>query len=211
MTTPAKPADPNPSISRGLTRADIMAAVTQWTTDERMALVDAIEDTISVSELEPPELSAEEDWAAVLEVIAGPAKLEAAYTESLEIKARIDAEIEKRRPSLLALDADTVNGVVGVAHSTDLLRKALQTIELHLGARDLERCANAGYEQVGPQFIFLQRTLGTLNELVGRKEVLIQEIAEAADAASADVAPLVKAALASLKPRGSIADESGHL
>ncbi len=80
------------------------------------------------------------------------------------------------------------------------LREALNKIEKSLHDRDFEKASSLGYKEVAIEFIFLQRTLGGLQDSIHEKQKLIQDIAFKTNNAYEEVAPHVEQHMDSLKP-----------
>jgi hypothetical protein len=99
------------------------------------------------------------------------------------------------------LDHDTMNAVVGVAQALGELTNAVAHVNASLGERKFQQAADLGYGSVSAGFIFLQRTLGELNSLEGRKAVIVQDLARSLDCSYEEIAPYVDAVMQSMKPR----------
>ena len=81
----------------------------------------------------------------------------------------------------------------GVAQAVDALRKALDKVEDCLNNRKYEAVANLGYEDVSSEFIFLQRTMGSLLTAAHDRQRFISDIAGEAKLPYEIVEPLVEA------------------
>ena len=80
----------------------------------------------------------------------------------------------------------------GVAQAVDTLRKALDKVEQCLNNRQYEEVANLGYRDVSSEYIFLQRTMGSLLSKAHEHSAIISDIAMDAKVAYEQVAPLVE-------------------
>jgi len=115
---------------------------------------------------------------------------------------QIKKTVETYKDQLAALDMEYVGETVGVAQALDDVRKALDAIDEKLTTREYEKAAQLGYGDIGSAYIFLQRTLGGLQHLEGKKDNLIAEIAKASGVpVYEEVAPYVLAALETAKPK----------
>lgn len=92
--------------------------------------------------------------------------------EDIESLAKENAsEIDKINDSF-------IGEVIGVSQAIGELKEALDKIDHHLDERQFEKASKLGYDDVASAFIFLQRALGGLNDTNGRKQELIQDIAQ---------------------------------
>jgi len=64
----------------------------------------------------------------------------------------------------------------GVAQAIDALRKALDKTEQCLKEEKYEEVASLGYSDVSSEFIFLQRTMGAINDKALRRSSVISDI-----------------------------------
>ncbi len=110
----------------------------------------------------------------------------------------IISEIEKHKAKIEEIDESTMHS--GVFQALHQLRQALNHVEKSLNERDYEKASSLGYSEVASEFIFLQRTLGGLQDCVHDKQKLIQDIAYQTRLAYEDVAPQVEQQMDSLKP-----------
>ena len=81
----------------------------------------------------------------------------------------------------------------GVAQAVDALRKALDKVEDCLNNRQYEAVANLGYRDVSSEFIFLQRTMGSLLTAAHDRQRFISDIAIESQLPYEVVEPLVEA------------------
>ncbi len=80
----------------------------------------------------------------------------------------------------------------GVAQAVDALRQALNKVEQCLNDRQYEEVANLGYRDVSSEFVFLQRTMGSLLTRAHERSSIVSEIAGDAKVAYEQVEPLVE-------------------
>jgi len=113
----------------------------------------------------------------------------------------IQNAIEESRDDISDLDDALMMEVVGVAEAIDRLKKALDQLDVCLDKRDFDAAANLGYKDIASNFIFLQRTLGGLQQQANKKSELISDIAVRSDSGVyEEVAPFVDEILQSSKP-----------
>jgi len=91
--------------------------------------------------------------------------------------------------------------VVAVARATDTLRKELDKVDDCLDRRAFEEAANLGYRGVSSEYVFLQRTLGSLTGVEQVKQELISHIAQRTGQSYEKVAPEVEKLMHSAKPK----------
>ncbi|WP_080458687.1 hypothetical protein [Roseovarius sp. A-2] len=97
--------------------------------------------------------------------------------------------------------------VFGVAQAVGDLRKALDALDGQLDARQFEKAAALGYQDIASASIFLQRTLGGLQSAELNRHAFISSIAEELHCAHEDAEPFVAARLLCLKPRPELTQE----
>jgi hypothetical protein len=114
-----------------------------------------------------------------------------------EVKQMIDAMRER----IDAVDQDLMMDIVGVSQALDELRKALDEVNSCLCSREFERAAALGYSSVSSGFVFLQRTLGALQDGQIQKSEIVSEIAGQLGCAYEEVLPHVDAVMSSAHPR----------
>ncbi len=116
-------------------------------------------------------------------------------------KNNLQNAIEESRGDISDLDDSLMMEVVGVKEAVDCLRKSLDQLEVRLDERSFEKASALGYQDIGSNFIFLQRTLGGLQQQVNKKSALISDIAARSGVGVYEtVAPFVDALLQSSKP-----------
>jgi len=114
----------------------------------------------------------------------------------------IESAIAEMSDEIKAVDNDLIMDVAGVAQALDLLRKALDKVDKCLENREFEKASSLGYSDVSSEFIFLQRTLGGLQDSYGQKQSLVSEIAlKSGVGVYEEVEPFVDAVLDSSKIR----------
>lgn len=120
-----------------------------------------------------------------------------------------DAErvLDERTGELETVDQAMMGEVVGVAQAVGDLRKALDALDVQLDARQFEKAAALGYQDIASAFIFLQRTLGGLQSAELNRHAFISSVAEELQCAYEEAEPFVAARLHSLKPRQELTDE----
>lgn len=106
---------------------------------------------------------------------------------------RIDEVINRRSGELDDIEMTLAIESAGVAQAFDALRKALDKAEDCLNNRQYEVVANLGYEDVSSEFIFLQRTMGSLLTAAHDRQRFISDIAGEVKLAYEVVEPLVEA------------------
>lgn len=79
---------------------------------------------------------------------------------------------------LAHLDDKVMGEVVGVAQAAGDLRNALDLLDRALDKRQFQEAAALEYSDIASAFIFLQCTLGGLQDVEHRKPALISEIAQ---------------------------------
>ena len=113
---------------------------------------------------------------------------------------QVERLVGSKRKELAALDDEFFGEVIGVAQAIDALRTALKQISAALDSRQFERASAIGYRKVAEEFVFLQRTLGGLQDACLRKEKLVSDLAFALRCPYEDVLPKVDAILQSARP-----------
>lgn len=124
--------------------------------------------------------------------------LQRGYLMSVEnIQNAIDESLDEIRD----LDETLMMEVVGVAEAIDRLREALDQLNACLDEREFERASDLGYRNIASNFIFLQRTLGGLQQQALKKSQIISDIAlRSGVGVYEQVAPFVEEILQSSKP-----------
>ena len=117
----------------------------------------------------------------------------------LDAKLAADA-IASVRSEIETVDQDTMSAVVGVCEALNDLTQALEDVDVCLYRRQFEAAANLGYRSVSSGYVFLQRTLGELNTLEGRKALIVQKLARELRCAYEEISPHVDAVMESLRP-----------
>ncbi|KQB95082.1 hypothetical protein AL073_18175 [Loktanella sp. 1ANDIMAR09] len=121
--------------------------------------------------------------------------------------ADADRVLDARTGELETVDQAVMDEVVGVAQAVGDLRKALDALDVQLDARQFEKAAALGYQDIASAFIFLQRTLGGLQSAELNRHAFISSIAEELQCAHEDAEPFVAPRLQCLKPRPELAEE----
>ena len=106
---------------------------------------------------------------------------------------RVAEAIRRRSQELDDIGMTLAIESAGVAQAVDALRKALDKVEDCLNNRHYEAVANLGYKDVSSEFIFLQRTLGSLLTAAHDRQRLISDIAGESQLSYEVVEPLVEA------------------
>jgi hypothetical protein len=99
------------------------------------------------------------------------------------------------------VDGKTIMAAAGVTQALDELRNALVEVGACLGSRDFEKASALGYDSVSSGFIFLQRTLGELNNLCMNKDEIVGVVAVKLGCAYEEALPHVDAVMESAQPR----------
>ena len=92
-------------------------------------------------------------------------------------KKNIEKVVDAALDQVLEIDGRLMMDVVSVATALGALREALDKVDESLDKREFEKASSLGYNAVSSEFIFLQRTLGALQDSQYAKESLISEIA----------------------------------
>jgi hypothetical protein len=100
-------------------------------------------------------------------------------TSSLNESAvdRINQIIGEYATRLDELEEDLAIESAGVAQALAALRTALDRVDQCLKSRQYQEVANLGYRDVSSEFIFLQRTMGSLLRAAQQRSSVISEIA----------------------------------
>jgi len=120
-------------------------------------------------------------------------------------KKHIEKILTKNKDHIKAIDNAFFGDVIGIAQALDQLKEALKEVAVCLDRREFEKASSLGYSDVSSEFIFLQRCLGGLNQTVGKKTELIQDVCielcnELDNVSNEEVSPLVEEKIESLKP-----------
>lgn len=120
-------------------------------------------------------------------------------------KKYIEKIISQKKNEIKTIDDDFFGDVIGVAQALGQLKEALSKIDICLDRREFEKASSLGYSDVSSEFIFLQRCLGGLNDTVGQKHQLIQDVClelckKFDNVRNEEVAPLVEQEIESLEP-----------
>jgi len=117
-------------------------------------------------------------------------------------RKKILKTIEESMERINTIDNNIIGECIGVSHALDDLRKSLDKIEICLDKRTYSEASSLGYSDVASAFIFLQRTLGGLQQADLQKEELVSEIAHKSGVGVyEEVAPFVDDVLVSSKER----------
>jgi hypothetical protein len=106
---------------------------------------------------------------------------------------RVAEAINRRSSELDDIEMTLAIESAGVAQAVDKLRKALDKVESCLNNRQYEAVANLGYEDVSSEFIFLQRTMGSLLTAAHDRQRFISDVAGEVKLIYEVVEPLVEA------------------
>ena len=90
---------------------------------------------------------------------------------------RVAEAINRRSQEFDDIEMTLAIESAGVAQAVDAMRKALDKVEDCLNNRQYEAVANLGYEDVSSEFIFLQRTMGSLLAAAHDRQRFISDIA----------------------------------
>lgn len=112
-----------------------------------------------------------------------------------------EAIITSMSGRLQEIDEELILEAAGVAQAMDQLRKALDELQEKLDARKYSEAAALGYGNIASEFIFLQRTLGALQEASDEKDHFISEIAGQTGQSFEEVLPVVVQRMQSLQPK----------
>jgi hypothetical protein len=121
----------------------------------------------------------------------------------------IKNSVAQKKDQIKAIDEAFFGDVIGVAQALGQLKEALVKVDSCLDRREFEKASSLGYSDVSSEFIFLQRCLGGLNDTVGKKQKLIQDISlelcnELDNVRNEEVMPIVEQEIESLKPKDSL-------
>jgi len=115
-------------------------------------------------------------------------------------KEAIQKAIENAKDKINNVDMSIVGQSIGISQAIDELRCGLDKIDECLHQREYEEASNIGYREIASSFVFLQRTLGGIQDVMGDKDKLVTEIAiKSGVGVYEEVAPFVDAALDSMK------------
>lgn len=108
--------------------------------------------------------------------------------------------IENSKARIEAVDQGIIGETIGVSQALDDLRKSLDDIKACLNKRTFSEASSIGYKDVATAFVFLQRTLGGLQQAQYEKERLVSDIAlQSGVGVYEEVAPFVDDVLVSSK------------
>lgn len=116
----------------------------------------------------------------------------------------IETTVSKKTSDIAEIDLAYVNQLAGVREATNRLKSALDQMSQCLDLKQFEKASQLGYQEIGQEFIFLQRCLGGLNDVISQHQKLTQDVcAELTTQISSlsyeDVAPFVEDKLKCLK------------
>lgn len=118
-------------------------------------------------------------------------------------KDKIDNTLADYADALDALSDNYIGESIGVHQAIGDIRAALDDIEIKMASRYYEQAAALGYREIASSFIFLQRALGGLQSVEGKKHSLIAEIGiKSGVPVYEEIAPHVTAAISALNPKG---------
>ncbi len=120
-------------------------------------------------------------------------------------KQIIESSIARKEIKIKEVDEAFFGNVIGVSQAIGELRKALKKVSECLDKREFQKASTLGYQDVSLEFVFLQRTLGGLNDVVMQKEKIVSDIClelsgELEGIRYEEVEPLVDKEIDSLKP-----------
>lgn len=92
---------------------------------------------------------------------------------------------------------------IGVAEALARSHDSLNDIDQKLSDRQYHIASQLGYGDITSNFIFLQRTLGSLQTAYDDKTVLVSKIAGLTKKSYEEVEPFVDAKLPAMQPRGN--------
>ncbi len=114
----------------------------------------------------------------------------------------IKTALKNMSEDIKSLDNEMIMEVVGVAQALDELQKAIDKVNICLEKREFSEASSLGYGDVSTAFIFLQRTLGGLQQAEHKKHSLISEFTMQAKLSSyEEAAPFIESMMESTKPR----------
>lgn len=114
---------------------------------------------------------------------------------------QVEQIIASMREQIDTVDQEILMEVAGVAQALAELRKALDEVDACLENRDIEKAAALGYGSISSGFVFLQRTLGGLQDASLHKEEIVSEVAAKVGCAYEDVLPHVNDNMQFAQPR----------
>lgn len=110
-------------------------------------------------------------------------------THDADLIKRIQASIAQRAEQLKEVDFALVIERAGVSQAEDSLRKALDKLKQLLDNDEDEAASDLGYGDISSNYIFLQRTLGSLKLAALNRSSAISDIAGDTGQAYETVAP----------------------
>jgi len=116
-------------------------------------------------------------------------------------KAEIETEIEKHLSDIEQIDMSLIGCTIGVAEAIGRSRSALDDIDQGLAERKYNTASQMGYGDITSNFIFLQRTLGSLHAAYDNKTILVSKIAGLTNSSYEEVEPLIDAKMPAMQPR----------
>ncbi len=120
-------------------------------------------------------------------------------------KEYIDRIIAQKKNEIKDIEDGFFGEVIGVSQALSQLKNALEKVNICLDRREFEKASSLGYGDVSSEFIFLQRCLGGLNDTVGKKQKLIQDVCidlceELDNVRNEEITPLIEQEIESLNP-----------
>ena len=109
-------------------------------------------------------------------------------------RRQVEAAIAERQSDVDRVAWEMINDMVGVWHAQSDLRNALNEVTGALDRNEYWRVGSLGYREVANGFIFLQRTIGSLQRFDLDRQRLIQDICVELHLANELVVPLFDAA-----------------
>ena len=117
---------------------------------------------------------------------------------TITVKESIENKLEK----IKEIDENLMQDVCSVAQSIGQFVDLCEKIDNCLMSREFDKITDKlGYGEMGSAFIFIQRTIGSLQEAGRQKQILIQDIACETLTSYDDVEPQVNEHLESIIPR----------
>lgn len=89
----------------------------------------------------------------------------------------IKAIVVRKKEYIQKIIDESLGAVVGSAQAVDGLRKALDKVEQCIDLHEFDKASALGYGDISSEFIFLQRVLGSINDISTARQRLIQNIA----------------------------------
>lgn len=115
--------------------------------------------------------------------------------EKRNISDVLDAYAER----IEGLNNMIVGDVIGAAQALDQLRKALDKVDQALDQREFEKASSLGYGEVATEFVFLQRTLGSVQQIELEAQRLVQDVAAQTDGVYENAEAEVRARIEALR------------